>query len=505
VYKVETYALARHAYYIEGKSQRQITLELGLNRRTIQKMLLQSAPPGYLRSKEPSKPKLDPHKEWINEILASDKKAHPKQRHTAMRIYHRLQEERSYDGKYTIVRTYIASQRLKSKEMFVPLVHQPGMAQVDFGEAKVIIKGIEVLAHFFVMQLPFSDSLFVKAYPAENTETFCDGHTSAFTFFQGVPYRILYDNSKIAVKQILSNGDRITTTGFITLKSHYLFTAAFAAVCRGNEKGGVENLVGYARRNFMVPLPDFESFAALNESLSSSCRKREASILRGHSKNVGERLLQESFLPLPGLAYESFRLQPGKITKQALVRFQNNDYSVPTSYGCQKVWVKGYHDRVVIILESKVIAEHERSYGKEEMHFNPLHYLKLLERKAGAFEQAAPLAGWLLPPVFQKIQDILCRKSNNTKDGLREYIRILQFMENYSMEQLQRALEQALCLCVVGEVAILHLLRRNLEQRPPNLAIMNHHDIPAVLVAQTNLGAYKKLLLSTTGENYEAA
>jgi transposase len=492
VYKVETYAVARLAYHIEGKSARRVAKELGLNRRTVQKMVEVSAPPGYIRKCDPSQPKLDPHKEWIDELLESDKKVHRKQRHTVTRIYHRLVDERGYNGKYTILRCYIAKHQLRSKEMFVPLAHDPGMGQVDFGQADVYIGGKRQLAHFFVMQLPFSDAIFVKAYPAENTESFCDGHISAFAFFGGVVPRIIYDNTTIAVKKILGGGKRDLTTAFTALQSHYLFTSVFANPARGNEKGGVENLVGYARRNFMVPIPDFESFDALNEHLSNSSRKRESTIVRGHKETVGQRLAQESYLPIPSVPYEACRLQAGRVTSQGLVRFQDNDYSVPTQIGCQKVWVKGYHDRVVIIWGNQIIATHARSYDKEQAIFNPLHYLKLLERKAGAFEQAAPLKGWALAPVFNVVRDALVRKDG--KAGLRTYIRILQYLENYSENQLQIALEQAIHLSAISEEAILHLLRRNLEQRPHTLTLAAYPNIPVVQVDTSNLRAYSRLL-----------
>ena len=126
------------------------------------------------------------------------------------------------------------------------------------------------------------------------------------------------------------------------------------------------------------------------------------------------------------------------------------------------------------------------------MIFNPLHYLKLLERKAGAFEQGAPLQGWALPPVFKQIQDTLVRKDE--KSGLRTYIRILQYLETYSKEQLQKALEQAICLCAVDEAAILHLLKRNLDQRPPDLSLIDHPNIPSVKVDAPQLYAYTRLL-----------
>lgn len=495
MYKVETYALARHAYYIEGKSQRQIAKELGVNRRSIQKMLKQAAPPGYKRTKPARKPKLDPHKAWIDEILETDKTKHRKQRHTMVRIFNRLKEERGFTGCYVTVCNYVMTKRLKAKakEMFVPLEHDPGMAQCDFGEADVIINQQKLKAHFLVMQLPFSDSIFVKAYPAENTESFCDGHVESFKFFNGVPIRILYDNTTIAVSKILANHERKQTQSFIALKSHYLFTAAFAGVAKGNEKGGVENLVGYARRNFMVPLPEFPSFEALNEYLAKCCRKEQAKIKRGHDKTVAQRLAMEAFLPLPEMAYECCRIQPGQINSCSLVRFGDNDYSVPTPIGQQKVLVKGFVERVVISYQNQIIAEHSRHYGREEVIFNPLHYLKLLERKTRAFEQAAPLKKWNLPPVFAQVHDILYQKDGT--EGRRSYIRILQLLQTYSLNVVKKALEEALSLKVVNETAIKHLVRRQAEGRPVNLSLLGE-NIPVVYVALPDLSSYRKSLLT---------
>lgn len=491
MYRVETYLKVRQAYYNESKSTRQIARELGITRWSVRKMIKNAGPPGYTRQQEIISAKLKDHITWMDEILEADKKAHPKQRHTAKRLYDRLREERSFTGKYTIVREYVARKRLRSKEMFVPLSHDPGMAQCDFGEAQVRIKGLLCKAHYLVMQLPFSDAVFVKAYPAENTESFCEGHASAFTYFGGVPHRILYDNTKIAVKKILKDGMRMQTEGFIALKSHYLFTEGFATVARGNEKGGVENLVGFARRNFMVPLPEFESFEALNAHLLACCIKRHTEIKRGHTITVGERFKQESFLRLP-VPYECCRVQPGKINSQGLVRFQNNDYSVPTRIGQQQVLVKGYVDKVQIIFEHKCIAEHLRSYGQEEVVFNPLHYLGLLERKTGAFEQAAPLKGWVLPPIFQKVHDIFYRKSG--KEGRRSYIRVLRHLETYSILELEEALKQAVKQCVVEEEPITHLLRRLVEKRPENMSLLKHPTVPEVHIPKPDLKVYTNLL-----------
>jgi transposase len=168
--------------------------------------------------------------------------------------------------------------------MFVPLAHPPGHAQVDFGEAIGIIGGSERKIHFLAFDLPQSDACFVIAYPAETTEAFCDGHVRAFTFFGGVP------RTKIAVARILGDGERQRTRVFSELRSHYLFEDRFGRPGKGNDKGKVEGLVGYARRNLMVPIPVFESFEAFNAHLLDCCRKRMGNRLRGHDETIGERL-----------------------------------------------------------------------------------------------------------------------------------------------------------------------------------------------------------------------
>ena len=232
---VELYAKVRHAVRIEGLSKRAVARRFGIDPRTVDKMLEFSVPPGYRRSKPPVKPKLGPFIGIIDAILAEDKDRPKKQQHTSKRIFERLRDEHGYSGGITIVKDYVALRRRRSQEMFVPLEHPPGHAQVDFGEAIGIIGGEERKIHFFAMDLPHSDACFVAAYPAETTEAFCDGHVRAFTFFGGVPRSILYDNTKIAVARILGDGERQRTRVFSELQSHYLFEDRFGRPGKGNE------------------------------------------------------------------------------------------------------------------------------------------------------------------------------------------------------------------------------------------------------------------------------
>ena len=262
--QVELYAKVRYAVQIEGLSKRAAARRFGIDPRTVDKMVEFSVPPGYRRLKPPARPKLGPFIAVIDKILADDTGRPRKQQHTAKRIFERLRDEHGFTGGITIVKDYVAGWRQRSQEMFVPLVHPPGHAQVDFGEAIGIIGGIERKIHFFAFDLPHSDACFVIAYPAETTEAFCDGHVRAFAFFGGVPKSILYDNTKLAVGRILGDGKRQRTRAFAELQSHYLFEDRFGRPGKGNDKGKVEGLVGYARRNFLVPIPVFESFEALN-------------------------------------------------------------------------------------------------------------------------------------------------------------------------------------------------------------------------------------------------
>ena len=190
---VELYGRVRYAVQIEGLSERAAARRFGIDPRTVSKMMKFSVPPGYVRKKAPAKPKLDPFIPVIDGILRDDKSRPKKQQHTAKRIFERLRDEYGFTGGITIVKDYVAGWRQRTQEMFVPLLHSPGHAQADFGEAIGIIGGVERKIHFFAFDLPHSDACFVVGYPAETTEAFCDGHVRAFAFFGGVPQSILYD------------------------------------------------------------------------------------------------------------------------------------------------------------------------------------------------------------------------------------------------------------------------------------------------------------------------
>ena len=383
------------------------------------------------------------------------------------------------------MKDYVRERRLRRREMFVPLSHPPGHAQADFGEADAIIAGVKYRAHFFVMTLPHSDACFVAAYPAATTEAWLDGHNRAFVFFGSVPQSILYDNDKCLVSRILSDGTRQRTRAFSGLQSHYLFEDRYGRPGKGNDKGNVEGVVGYARRNFMTPLPRFASWDAFNGHLEEQCRNRQGNVLRGHRESIGERFVRDREAlkrPLPA-PFDACDKQGTRVNSLSLVRYRTNDYSVPVAYGHQEVWIRGYVHEVVIGCGAGIIARHPRSYDREDMVFDPIHYLPLLEHKIGALDQAAPLAGWELPDAFPTLRRLL--EARMGKAGKREYVQVLRLVETFDLEVLHGAVKDALRLGAIGYDAVKHLVLCRIERRPPKLDLDIYPYLPRANVATT--------------------
>jgi hypothetical protein len=358
-----------------------------------------------------------------------------------------------------------------------------------------VIAGVEQKAHYLAIDLPHSDDCFVAAFPAETTEAFLEGHVRAFAYLGGIPTRILYDNTKIAVAKILGGEQRQRTRSFSELQSYYLFADKFGRPAKGNDKGKVEGLVGYARRNFMVPIPRAGSWEELNARLEADCRKRRERRLRGHTETIGERFERDraGLLPLPAAPYEACEKISARVSSLSLVRYRTNDYSVPTPYGHRQVWVKGYVHQVVIACGSEVIARHPRSYERETVVFDSLHYLALLEQKTRALDQAAPLAGWQLPECFAQLRRLL--EARLRKHGSREYVQVLRLLETFDIAEVTLAIEDALRLGTISFDAVRHLLLCRIERRPPRLDMENYPHLPMAQVQTTQAADYMTLLV----------
>ena len=498
MYRVEVYLRIRRAVMAEGMSVREAARVFGLHRDTVRKMLAYSVPPGYRRQAPPRRPKLKTFTGVIDRILEDDLGVPRKQRHTAKRIFERLRDEYGFQGQYTIVKDYVREHRRRTQKMLAPLSHPPGHAQCDFGEARVIIGGVEQKAHYFVLDLPHSDGCFVKAYPAETTEAFLDGHVSAFAFLGGVPRAssttLRYDNTRLAVARILGDGQRQRTRAFTELQSRYLFDDRFGRPGKGNDKGKVEGMVGYMRRNFLVPVPSFESFEALNAHLEQRCLERMDARLRGHTETIGQRMERDldALLPLPAVPYDACDKQAGRVSSLSLVRYRTNDYSVPVAYGHRDVLVRGYVDQVVISCGSEVIARHPRSYQRDDFVYDPIHYLPLLERKTAALDQAASLQGWDLPEEFGTLRRLL--EARMGRRGKREFVQVLRLLETFSQEEVHAAVKDAIRLGALSFDAVKRLVLCRLEGRPPRLDLELYPCLPRVRVGATSAEDYMTLL-----------
>jgi transposase len=357
---MEEWVEIRRKVLAKEASKRAICREYHIHWDTLQRILAYAEPPRYEEKEPRKKPKIGDFVPIIHEILKSDQQIHRKQQH---------------------------------KEVFLPLSHPPGEAQVDFGEADVTLRGATTRVALFVMTLPYSDAIFCQVFPRECTGAFLEGHRRAFEFFGGVPRRISYDNSKIAVAKITGSREREVTHEFLRLESHYLFEHHFCLVRRPNEKGHVERLLDFARANFLVPVPATDDLARLNEQLEQNCHDDLDRKLRGKPGPKTQLLEEEqaAMLPFPKQSFEARRIVAGRASSLSLVRFDDNDYSVPTAYAHREITIVASVDEVRLISADRLVARHPRHWGKEHVTYNPLHYLALLERKPGGLDFAKPL------------------------------------------------------------------------------------------------------------------
>ena len=362
-----------------------------------------------------------------------------------------------------------------------------------------MIGGVTRKVHFLVVALPHSDAIFVKAYPAETAEALCEGHVAAFAFFGGVPLSILYDNTGLAVAKILGDGTRKRSTLFAALQSHYVFEDRYGRPGKGNDKGKVEGMVGFARRTFMVPFPRARDFVELNAVLEIRCCERQGRILRGATTTIGARMTadQAVFEDLPATLFDACDKRPGRVTSQALVRYKNTDYSVPVVYAHRDVMVKGYVDDVVITSGAEEIARHRRSYDAGDFVFDPLHYLALLEQKVGALDQAAPLQGWSLPTEFATLRRLLearLSQKNRCAAGKREYVQVLRLIETFPLAIVHGAVRDALRLGAISYDAVKHLALCRIERRPARLDLACYPHLALTTVMTTSASSYLSLL-----------
>ncbi len=472
---------------------RQLQRETGIHRQTLRKIRDNSQPPGYQRANPIEKTKIGPYLGRIRAIIEADKKIHKKQRHTAKKIWETLQSE-GFTGGYTIVKDAVRAIKKTSKEVFMPLSQRPGEAQVDFGHALANFGGILTKVSFFVMSMVHSDAMFVMSFPRECTEAFMEAHVRAFDFFGCVPYRISYDNTRIAITKILTHHKRKYTTEFKRLISHYLFEPHFCNVRRPNEKGIVEGSVKYSRLNFMVPVPQVKDYDELNQHLRDCCQADLNRILRGKRSLTKQQLLTEDRIAGIALNDDKFDYRRSASTfasSESLVRYDTNDYSVPVRYAHHQVTIKASVRFIEIYRWDKLIARHRRCWDRECQIFEPMHYLELLERKPGSLDHARPLEELQLPKCFNAYRRLL---ETHRDDGTKEYIKILLLLKKYSVAQIDKAITKALNYRIYCFDGILQFLLTTEDYAFTTFSLAGREHLRSVTVNKTDVAAYGSLV-----------
>lgn len=395
VITVSDYGDIRRLYLVERMSQRQIAQMMGISLNTVKKYCEGNAVPRE-RKAHTRAPVVVTEEvtQFTGRCFDEDKReGTSKQRHTAKRIYDRLVSEMGFRGGESTIRDVVRTMKEQHKEAFVPLEFYPGEAlQVDWGEALVYLGGQKRKVNLFCARLCASCAPIVFAYERQNEESFLEAFVKTFQYFGGVARKVFFDNARVAVKEGFGAHAK-KQAGYTALSAHYGFEAVFCNPASGNEKGLVEGLVGWSRRNILVPLPRVADISELNSLLEARCRDYGTHTIRGKVASVGTMFAMEqnALLLLPGYVYDTSKSRNTRVDTYSTVRFDTNNYSVPVLYCGMEVSVKGYAQKVIVYHKSKQIAEHSRCFQKKQSVFHLAHYLPLLEKKGRAVFNAAPV------------------------------------------------------------------------------------------------------------------
>jgi len=447
VLTVDDYGAIRRARR-DGMSIRQISRQFGHTRKTIRHVLNHAEPP-LSTTRDRKAPRLGPVEPIIDQILADDQAAPPKQRHTAAQIHRRLRDQHAYPGGYAQVQRYVLKHRRHHRETFIPLGHLPGQRlEADFGHIHVDFPDGRRLVPFLVTAWAYSNAPFALALPFERTEAILEGMVAAFEFFGGVPKEVWWDNPKTVATLILKGRERQVHPRYAALASHHVFDPRFCMPARGNEKPDAESTVKAVQKRFATPVPCVGDLDELNKRLHHWCLTERDRVVRSlvGPFTIKDRLAEDlaAASPLPERRFESCVIHPAVgVDKYQSVAFDGNRYSVPRPFAFAMVTVKGFVDRVAIISQGQVVATHERSLEKPMMILNPLHYLATLGRKPGSLDHAPVFRDWKLPACFAELRARLERQ-HGTGAGSRQYVRVLQLLAEHPLTRLGHAIETCL-------------------------------------------------------------
>lgn len=463
----------RNWVLVQGHSQRSAAREFGVSRHTVTRML-KEPPEGrerrYQRSVPREKPvasQVLPHIDrWLEQNKQRRRDA-PKQIWTAHRMWLELRRMGIPVGESTVRQLVRERKRAEQrKPAYIPLRFEPGeCAQFDFGFAKVLLDGKLVEFPFFAGRLWYSGAMWIEFFPTANQEAFLLGIRHFWESIGGVTRYAILDNLKDAVAEILKGHSRRQQKAFRHFASTYLFEPLFANVRAGNEKGSVENLVGYARRNYMVPLPEGPSLEAINAELHRRCVEDLERTMAGKTRSIADLLAEEqaALRPLPERPVEVGSVREVLVSSTGRVRFQRNRYSVPIGHAHERLSLKADPFRVRIYAGQELVADHPRSYRREDVIEDWRHYVPLLLQKPFAIPFASALRRADLPRAWETFRRGLVERHEN---GNREFARVLELGLDHSVAEITAAIERALRNQAFSADAVRQLLTWASEAAP---------------------------------------
>lgn len=477
----EGWSSIRWLHFREGRSVRWISREFGLSRKTVAKYIGDDNSPQYKMVKARAKPVADDVRKMVKEILDKDKTAPRKQRHTAKRIYDRLVKENEYSGSDRTIRNLVAELKEKpAKKPSVPLVFEAGKdAQVDFGESYCKIGGRQVKLHGLEVRLNYSRKKFVAYFQSPDTEAFLEGLVRAFHHLGGVPETLSFDNLTIAVSQVLKGKNRVLTKAFKDIQGYYNFKGNFCTpgIDGAHEKGGVEGGIGFSRRNWMVPVPEFNSIEELNDYILQKCIEDESRTVAGQHETIAEAWHREkgTLLEVPGKPFDPGVPHDCTVDGYCTVVLKSNHYSVPAKYVGRALSLKSYWNRVEISDGIETITEHPRSFGKDEYILRPEHYLELLERRPHAILNARPIVQYAWPSGYWELYHQMVDKYGPGEAG-REFIRVLKCHVKYGAVLTSAAVAEARTMKIANADVVISIVdrERNKATSPETMDLTNH-------------------------------
>jgi transposase len=436
IIEVEIYEKIRYYHVHEELSQRAIAKRLGISRTTVKKYIDGNQVPWERSGVSGRTPYIvtSDIEEIIKSYLEEDNTENiKKQKHTARRIHERLVVEHSFSGAESTIRPIVSRLKQKTAKAFVPLSYDYAEAiQIDWGEAYYYLNGKKNKINLFCMRQCHSADIFVIAFMRQNEESFLEGLSAGLSHFGGTPRKIIFDNAKVAVKEGFGTHAKAQDY-YRAFAAHYAFKTEFCNIAAGHEKGLVENLVGYIRRNVMVPLPRVSDLDELNKSLLEKCFNYRKHKIQGRQLTVGEMFdLEATYLiPLPKYVYDTSKSTTSKVDEFALVRFDRSKYSVPHRFAGKTVSVKGSGNYILVLYENVEIARYPRSYTRDSVHYKIEHYIDLIEKRPRSAYNAKPVKAQLDPAIMNYGQSL-----ENPKD----MVKLLRLCVDHGQDKVLRAI-----------------------------------------------------------------